>query len=145
MTPNKFDLEGLEAYQTDKDLESIEGIWLEFPGNRRFHVLRAGGSNTRFVSAYQAALRPYRKQLQKRTMDPGLLDRLTLDVYARHVIKGWEGITSKGQEIPYTVQACIAFFSVVPEMFDEVMEQASDSSNFSEIDLGQARSDLGES
>jgi hypothetical protein len=142
----EFDLEGLGNYQTDRDLESEEGIWLKFPGDRKIHVLRAGGSNKKFSRVLSTRVKPYRRQMDRGTLDPEISDNLMLNVYLDTVVLGWSGFkTPDGVEIPYSREAGYTLFKALPEMFDEVMSLASDAASFQEQEVEEVADTMGES
>lgn len=139
-----FDTKGLEAYQTDENKET-EGVWLDFAGGRSIKVLRAGGANKAFKRAFQAALKPYRRQIDNGTMDDSVSERIMLETYAKYVIVDWEGITDKhGDPIPYSREACIAFFTALPEMFGDVIQLAQSAATFGLDDEEEVAEMLGE-
>jgi hypothetical protein len=145
MTEFDFDSSGLEGYTTDADREAETGIWVKFPGDRAFRILRAGGSNKAFLRAFRLAVRPYKRQLEKDTMDPAVSDRITRGLYAKYIVKDWKGFKTKdGVEIPYSEQACVAFFEKYPEVFNDVVTLASEMATFQETVLEEAKTNLGE-
>jgi hypothetical protein len=145
MTEFDFDDAGLESYTTDADREAESGIWVKFPGDRAFRILRAGGSNKEFLRAFRLAIRPYKRQLDKDTMDPATSDKLTRELYARHIIKDWSGIKTKaGVEIPYSPEACVAFMTRYPEILNDLVTLASEMATFQDRVLEEAKTSLGE-
>ena len=143
--PVKFNLEGLEGYKTDRSLESEEGIWLKFPNNRKIHILRAGGSNKKFSRVLSRSIKPYRRQLDKGTLDPEVSDELMINVYLDTVVLGWSGFQdAEGNDIPYSREAAYALFKAMPEMFDELMAFASDLAMFQDQEVEEAGKVLGE-
>ncbi len=141
----QFDTHGLESYIPNRELESVEGVWLRFPGGRAFRCLRAGGSNTKFVRAFQAAIKPYARQIERKTLDPELSDQIMRDVYSRTVVKDWEGIEdADGNDVPYSPETAVEFFKVVPELFNELTDQCANMANFAEAVAEEAKEVLGE-
>jgi len=141
----QFDTTGLENYITDESLENSKGVWLKFPGDRSFHVLRAGGSNHAFGRRFQALIKPYRKQMDRGTLDPDTSDEILRRVYAETVVKGWEGIKDPmGTEIPYNVSTAMEFFKAFPELFGEIVDLASSYATFQNAQAEEAQEVLGE-
>lgn len=141
----QFDTKGLEGYLTNKTLESEFGVWLKFPGGRRFRVLRAGGANRRFTRAFQTAIRPHRQTMERRGLDVELSDQIMREVYSKHVVIDWEGIKdADGNEVPYSPGAAIQFFAVVPELFAEIATLAQNMATFSQETVEEAKKELGE-
>lgn len=142
----RFDRSGLEGYITDREVESQVGVWLPpFPGGRRFKVLRAGGANKKFSRAFQQAIKPYRRQLDKGTLDPETSDQIMREVYARHIVVDWDGIKDDtGKTVPCTPENVEAFFAAFPELFSDVVAYASEMATFAEENLEEAKETLGE-
>lgn len=140
-----INMKGLESYVTDRSLEADVGIWLAFPDGREINVLRAGGSNKAFIRAFSKATRPYRRQIERGTMDPDKSDDIMLRVYLDHVIIGWKGFTDEnGVEVPYSKEAAQYVFTRAREMFQEIVNQAGDAANFQEEEAREAAEVLGE-
>lgn len=140
----KFDTTGLEDYLTDKDLESDVGVWIVFPGDRKFNIRRAGGSNAAFARAFQAAVKPYDHLVKKGTLDRALGDKIMYKVYADTVVRDWSGIYDiEGEEIPYSPEAAVEYFTLLPDLFAELMGHANDMATFSITQLEQAKDVLG--
>lgn len=132
----EIDLGGLEAYQSDRDLESKDGIWAEFPGGREILVLRAGGSNHKFGRVFQKLTRPYQRQLRRGNLDPEISNQIMRDAYLEAVIIDWRGWTTEdGDEIPYSKGAMFAVLAKAPAILEALIDVASDAANFSEEDL----------
>jgi hypothetical protein len=141
-----FDFSNLEGYATDKDREASEGVWLKFPGERRVRVLRAGGANRKFSRSFSRIVKPYRRQLERGTLEPEKSDELMLEVYLDSVIIDWDGFNdSNGKPIPYTKQVAREFFTVMPEMFNDIQNIATEMATFQEQEAAEAGEDLGKS
>ena len=142
----EFDKAGLETYLTDKELEAVDGIWLKFPGGRKLHVLRAGGSNAKYTRIAASVTKPYQRQIQRGTIDPEKVSELMLEIYLQSVILDWAGFKdAQGKEIPYSREAAREFFTQVPEMFTEVMDLATDLALFQEQEVEETSKHMGES
>lgn len=141
---SRFDLTGLEGYVTDRALEQ-EGVWVAFPGDREFLILRAGGSNREFARALSAVLKPYRRQIEKGTLDPSVSEGLMRQLYARHIIKDWRGIKdAAGNQVPYSVEACVEFMTALPDLFSDIVTMATEMATFSRESMEEAKAVLGE-
>lgn len=141
----KFDRKGLDNYITDPELET-EGVWLKFPGDRKICIRRAGGANKRYLRLAQTAIKPFKRQIERGTMDPGETDRVMREVYAKSIVSDWEGIDDEnGAPVPCTVENIVAFFNAFPEIFAEVLEYAGEMATFAEREIEEAQEVLGES
>ena len=134
-------------FKTDANLET-SGIWLEYgttDDNKpvRFKIARAGGSNKAFLKAIEKATRPYRKALQNNMMDNAVADRLFKDVFAETVVLGWENVKGPDdQPIPFNKANAIKLFNDLPDLFQDIREQANQASLYREelleADLGNS-------
>ena len=141
----QFDKTGLEGYITDREVESDIGTWLPpFPNGRRFRIKRAGGANRKFARAFQAAIKPYKRQIDREELDPDISERILREVYARHIVVDWEGIKdTEGNEVPCTPENVEAFFAAIPEIFTEVRSYADTAATFAEQNLEEAEDSVG--
>ena len=140
-----FDKTGLEAYSQDFDAEQ-NGIWLSYPEGRQFLIARAGGANRHFKREISKAMRPYRKKIDQGRMNPEETDRILHDVYARTVLLNWKNIkNAEGQEVPYDPDSGVEFFKAFPEIFNELVDRATEAATFLEEDVQEAKEDLGKS
>ena len=142
----QFDKTGLENYITDQQVESQTGVWLPpFPGDRQIKILRAGGSNKRFSRAFQQAIKPHRRAMERGTLDSDTSDALMRDVYSKHIVVDWKNINdAEGNPVPCTPENVKAFFVAIPEIFSEVVAYASEIATFAEENLEEAKKTLGE-
>ena len=141
----QFDKTGLDDYLTDETLESEVGIWLKFPGGRRFRVLRAGGSNKKFLRALNSAIRPHKRAMDRGTMDMETSDEIMRTIYAKHVVVDWDGIKdAQGKKVPCTPENVAEFFKAFPNLFSDVTTLATDMAQFSEERIQEAKETLGE-
>lgn len=140
-----FDSAGLEGYVTDESRESVTGVWLGFPGERKFKCLRAGGSNKKFLRTFQHLIKPHRRQMERGTLDTDISDDIMRRVYAKTIVLDWKGINdAKKQPVPFNQQNVVAFFMAFPEVFNDLVTLCSDMATFSEEQLEEAKEVLGE-
>lgn len=126
-----------DMFETDQKLE-VDGVTLEYGTNSRgqpmrIKVARAGGANVQFLKVYEQITKPYRRQLQTGAKLPKKLnDQLNRELYARSVVKEMSGFEERdGTPIPTeSVEDIMAFFERLPNLFADVMEQASTMSLF---------------
>ena len=140
----QFDRTGLESYITDEANES-EGVWLKFPGDRRIKILRAGGANKRYARIFQQAIKPYKRQLDRGSLDADVSDRIMREVYAKTIVVGWMGIhDADGNTVAFSQGNVIEFFTAFPEIFTDVIDCAGEMANFQEHEVAEAAEILGE-
>jgi len=145
MSEIDFDTKGLETYITDKERESVSGVWLDFPEGRQFLCLRAGGANKKFLRLFQTAIKPHRRQMERGTLDPDKSDALMRDVYAKTIVLDWRGIKdASGKPVPCSQANVIAFFTQFTELFNDLVALCSDMAQFTDEAIEEAKEVLGE-
>lgn len=140
----EFDSKDFGAYDTNSDLESSEGVWLKFPGNRRIRILRAGGSNKAFARRYNTLIKPHRRDMDTGTLDPAISEQIMRQLYAERVVLGWENInTSDGTPVPCTVENVTAYLERFPEVLSDLIEYATEAATFVDASIEEAKDLLG--
>lgn len=123
-----------KLFGTDKSLE-CKGIVLDY-GDVKVTIARAGGANKRYTKTLERISRPVRRAIQTETLGDKASDAILYRTYAESVVLGWEGVKDDdGKDIPYSVDACIAFFEAAPDFFTEIRTQADKASLFRAVDL----------
>ncbi len=124
-----------KEYGTDKNLEKNGFLYIHEPktdeASAQCYVLaRAGGSNVKFLSAVDRLYRPHRKKgLEK--MSFAVQRTLMVEAFAEAVVLDWEGILDKDDnDIPYSKDNVIKFFTDLPDLFDIVQTEAMELSNY---------------
>ncbi len=125
------------TFKTDPKLER-EGVLLEYGEDSQkrpvtIRVSRAGGSNVLFQKRLEAAVKPYRRQIQLDVMDTKQLERIVRQVFAETVVLGWENVEDKdGNPLPFTVDNCVKLFTDLPDLYADVQAQAQSAALFRE-------------
>jgi hypothetical protein len=121
-------------FKTDKSREQT-GLWLNY-GSYQVRIARAGGSNKAFQKKIEVLTRPYRRAIATGTMEPELAEQLMQQAYAETVVLGWrvvqeDGTFVEGQMhaedgslLPYTLENVLATFKKLPDLYDDIREQA---------------------
>jgi hypothetical protein len=117
-----------KQFKTDPELERA-GVWLEYGFNERTEkpirllCARAGGANTNFQKKLEAAMKPYRRQVQTETMDNKVAERILKKVYADAIVLGWEEVDDENdQPMPFTAENCVKLFEALPDLFRDVQD-----------------------
>lgn len=118
-----------EMFATDLKIET-DGFIHHVTDKISFRLARAGGANAKFSKVMEAKTRPYRRQIQEDTMDITLANKLLIEAFAETVVLGWEGITKKGEDVPFSAEAAVKLFTDLPDLFNELREAAAKQSNF---------------
>ncbi len=113
-----------------------EGVALEYGLNSRgekivFMVAREGGRNTNYNKVAEVKFKPVRRQIQHNTIEPQVLDRMLAEVYAKVVVKSWQGVEDENdQPLPFNEENCLKILTDLPVVFDAIKECARDYSQF---------------
>ena len=132
-----------KQFKTDKSIETA-GVWLEYGENAqgkpvRIRIARAGGANEQFSKTLDRLTKPVRRAIQTETLSQKLGRKMMIEAYAQSVVLGWENVdieeSENGPEIknaPFTKENVIRLFTDLPDLFDDIQEQARKSSLFLE-------------
>ncbi len=124
-----------KQFATDKNVER-DGVVLSYGKNSKnkdinIRIARAGGANIRYTKLLEAAIKPYRRQLQNETMDNGVAEDITMRVYAQSVVLGWEGVEDEnGNDMEFTVENCMKLFKDLPDLWADIQSQATRAALF---------------
>lgn len=116
-------------FASDSKLEK-EGVLLEYGENSKglpigIRIARAGGGNLQYIKALEAKVKPYRRQIQTETIDRKLVEKLTLEVFCKTVVLGWENVEDEaGNPLEFSYDNAIKLFTDLPDLFADVQEQA---------------------
>ena len=122
-------------FKTDKSIET-EGVVLEYGKTDdgkiiSIRIARAGGANLRYTKLLEAAIKPYRRQLQNETMDNDIAETITQRVYAQGVILGWENVQdADGKDMAFNVDNCLKLFKDLPDLWSDIQSQANRAALF---------------
>ncbi len=126
-----------KQFKTDAGLERL-GVVLQYGQNSKglpigIRIARAGGTNEQYAKRMEAAVKPYRRQLQNDTMDRKVLLGIVREVFCETVILGWENVEDKdGNALAFNKANAIKLFTDLPDLFDDVKEQSERSVLFRE-------------
>ena len=118
-----------QTFKTDNQLER-DGVILSYGVNSKgkpieIRIARAGGSNMKFAKRMEAAVKPYKRQIQNEVMDNEQALAITRQVFAETVVLGWENVEDEnGDELPFSPEACVKLFEDLPDLFADVQEQS---------------------
>ena len=123
-----------KQFATDKNVER-DGVVLSYGKNSKnkdinIRIARAGGANIRYTKLLEAAIKPYRRQLQNETMDNGVAEDITMRVYAQSVVLGWEGVEDEnGNDMDFTVENCMKLFKDLPDLWADIQAALEESAS----------------
>lgn len=113
-------------------------------------VASATQANKAFLNATLKIARGAPKRYRLGKLNASMLDELRaedLELFAKHVVLGWQGIRNvSGAEVPFSQENCQAFLSQLPAwLFDELRNFCRDVDNFIDGPTGEEVEALGES
>lgn len=123
-----YQFDNIEEMQRKRDIEA-EGIELGLPGDITLVVRAASDANPAWRAASAAIGKELRRLRNARATNEELR-RYLAPQYARHLVKGWRGVKSKGVEVPYSVEACTAFLLAADDAYAAVDQIVYDTQNF---------------
>lgn len=126
-------LDGFDRFKTDANLETGDGVTIEYDDGKSITVRRAGGRNT----AYALALSDARAKMTGKKLSAEEDRRVMVGVVADTIVVGWSGITSGGKELEFTKANVVAVFMAYPELYLDVFQHANDLNNFLEASKGE--------
>ena len=124
----KYEFDNIEEMQRKRDIEA-EGTELGLPGDITLVVRAASDANPAWRAASAAIGKELRRLRNARATNEELRHYLAPQ-YARHLVKGWRGVKSKGVEVPYSVEACTAFLLAADDAYAAVDQIVYDTQNF---------------
>jgi len=126
-----------ELYKTNTNFEK-DGIWLDISEKVGFLVSRFGGANSERVKLALAKYhKPYSRLIEKGTLPIEKETELTIKAFVEACLIDWKGVEIDGKETPFSKEVAIEFFKGLPDLLDELVSQASNSSNY-KIELGNS-------
>lgn len=119
-----------DKFKTNKQAEQ-QGITLDYGDGQTIQIARAGGSNIKFEKAVQAKMRKFGLQAKHELLEPEQMRTIFREVLAETVVLGWTGFTNEaGDELACNRENVITIFTDLPDLFDDVLEQARKASLF---------------
>lgn len=90
-----------------------------------FVIARLGGGNKAYAKALEAAQKPYRRQIQLKTMDTELHEKIFREVFASTIIKGWSNVRDADEkEISFTSKNAAMLLEKLPNLYDDLFAQS---------------------
>lgn len=124
-----------KSSQTDPNKEK-DGVPLEYGLNSKkepitFTVAREGGRNVQYQKVAEHIFKPFRRQIQHGQIDPDVLEDLLAQVYAKSVVKGWNGVEDEHDEpLEFNEANVKKLLTDLPVVFDAIKEVARDYNQF---------------
>lgn len=109
-------------YAVDDRLEN-EGTWMEL-GDAKFLIARTG--NKKYVRKLSKAVDRHTKLLSRKDdVADKLSDEIMVSVIAETILLGWEGVSFKGEKMPYTLENAKTLLAI-KDFRRQIIELADD-------------------
>ena len=109
------------------------GVWVNYQGCR-FQI--AHTSNAKFQRRLASLQAPFRKQIEKGTMDPEDTKDIVCTALSEAILKGWEGVKDEsGNEIAITQKMAKQALLTDEGLREFVQETAADLSAFRDQEI----------
>jgi hypothetical protein len=130
----KTNLDGL--FKVSDEIEK-EGVWFMVSETAGFLVKRFNRSNPNVKAAFAAHFKPYARQIELGTLDQSKEHEIMVKIFVQSSLKDWKGIEIDGAVCPFNKDKATEFFIKLPDLFDLILQYASDFKNYRE-DLGNS-------
>ena len=131
------DVDIYKMFGTDENKEQ-EGIVLNYSDIFWLRISRAGGSNEHYKKVLTEKLRPYRRAIQTEAITDEMSAKLLREAAAEGLVLAWGSKkfgdgkmpAKTGEAMDFTVENVVRFFTDLPDIFQDVQEQAQKVSLF---------------
>jgi hypothetical protein len=107
---------------------SEEGVWKEYNGMKLF-IAQSG--NRQFRATLERLRRPYRRKIERGTLNQDVSDKLVLQAIAEGIILDWKGVVDvDGKDVSYDSEIVAKQLEDDPELLEFVMEVAADNDQY---------------
>lgn len=122
-----------KQYKTNESVEQ-KGIILDY-GDFEIVVARAGGANKRYQLMMEKKTRPFRNLS---SLSDDRLMAILREVYAETVVLSWKNVCGQdGKDIPFSKENFVKLMIDLPDLFRDIIDQASSMAAFRETILEQ--------
>ncbi len=109
-------------YATDPVKEN-EGVPVEFEANEdktipTFIIARSADGNKAFTKYSEQAMKPYRRQIQLKTLPQEKDEEIFNDVFVTTILKGWSNVRDeKNQPLEFNKKNALKLLKDLPEVY----------------------------
>lgn len=126
-------------FETNKDLER-NGVKIDY-GPFYFTIARAGGANTRFRDVYRKKTLAHQRAMATNTLPDALAEKLSIETFGEATVLGWGSVAHgpgkienrDGSVAEFNLENVIRFFTELPDLARDLMEQSQNSQLFKQI------------
>jgi hypothetical protein len=128
----------LSAIKSDPELER-EGVWQDYELGIRVKVARMG--NQAFDECVRKLSEPHLSGFRRNKLPSEVLERITKQAVARHILLGWEGIDGEdGKPLPYSEETALEILNdpALADFYKFVLLAANEAELFRRKDMEEA-------
>lgn len=107
--------------------KEVEGVPFVLDEETNAHILVARWSNRNVAHTLEQA--ELTKQHADKTSEE--LEPLRVEVFAKHLIKGWQGVTDiNGEELPFTTENAVKLLKDLPDLTEQLLTFSLTRTNY---------------
>lgn len=130
-----------DQFKTNSDKE-LNGVPVQFAPNKdktvpTFILSRMGKMNKGYTKALEKATRPYRRQIELKTMDPDVAEAVFMIVFIQTILRGWENVqlpklsSPKEMEVlEFNEENAKRLLIELPDLYEDLQAESVNVSNF---------------
>lgn len=129
-------------FKTDT-VKEIEGVPVEYAPNKdgtvpTFYLSRIGRASKAYQKALEVATRPFRRQIDLGTFPESQAQKLHLELFLAHALKGWKDIqTHEGAQIAFSKETAKNLFAELPDLYEDLTAKAQSAAMFRDESLDE--------
>lgn len=118
-------------FKTNKGYED-EGVKMILAPGVSFTVARYHAKSKLLKEVMMKETKPYIHQINKGTLPEDKALEISVRIFVKGCVRGWEGIVIDGKEEEYSEEKCISLLVNRPDLFETLQAHASNLSNYLE-------------
>ncbi len=127
-------------YKTDESKER-EGVWVPLDGEGRIRIART--NNPLYREAMVRKVNRYKMAAKSKVIPDDDWITIVNELIAETILVDWEGITEKGQPLPYSVENALRVLTELKDFREMVLSIADNMDNFKEeLDEGTEKNSV---
>lgn len=129
-----------EQFETDRNKEK-DGVPVTYGANKdgtipTFYLARMGGVNSKYSMLIKKLTKQYKRQIQLDSLPEDKVIEISMQAFVGGVLRGWENIQGRDNKIiPFTSDNAIKLLTKLPDLFNDLIAQASDIDLFKTVEL----------
>lgn len=109
--------------------KATDGVWHDIDETTAVKVARLG--NKKFQRRAEALRKPYQFQIDNKTIDDGLLEKITTQAIAETIVVDWKGFEDEdGNAVPYSPEAAFEYLMKYEEFKRHVLNWATNTATY---------------